>query len=206
MLYEAKVMDVQPGEKPGDGFRYRVHYKGWKNTWDDWVLADRIRPFDDEHKELAAQLHAQLKNSMQKTSKQPKKAVKGGGDSARGSEERGSGAPQGGRGRRGKDWELEQVRNDLCARVLFSFDFDTAFFPCPTPTLGAQQVLAISTWSKHIRLPHSAAGYQAAFGHRSLPCYMAVSAATMPTALGVHARASRLPTRFVCHQAYAIPP
>ncbi|KAH0599573.1 hypothetical protein MHUMG1_02361 [Metarhizium humberi] len=108
MLYEAKVMDVQPGEKPGDGFRYKVHYKGWKNTWDDWVLADRIRPFDDEHKELAAQLHAQVKSSMQKNSKQPKKNLKGG-DSARGSEERGSGAPQGGRGgRRGKDWELEQ--------------------------------------------------------------------------------------------------
>ncbi|EFY90379.1 histone acetylase complex subunit MRG15-2 [Metarhizium acridum CQMa 102] len=109
MLYEAKVMDVQPGEKPGDGFRYKIHYKGWKNTWDDWVLADRIRPFDDEHKELAAQLHAQVKSSMQKNSKQPKKNLKGG-DSARGSEERGSGAPQGGRGgRRGKDWELEQV-------------------------------------------------------------------------------------------------
>lgn len=111
MLYEAKVMDVQPGEKPGDGFRYKIHYKGWKNTWDDLVLADRIRPFDDEHKELAAQLHAQLKSSMQKSSKQPKKNIKGA-ESMRGSEERGSGAPQGGRGaRRGKDWELEQVRN-----------------------------------------------------------------------------------------------
>ncbi|CCE26860.1 hypothetical protein E4U22_003873 [Claviceps purpurea] len=108
MLYEAKVMDVQPGEKPGDGFRYKIHYKGWKNTWDDLVLADRIRPFDDEHKELAAQLHAQLKSSMQKSSKQPKKNIKGA-ESMRGSEERGSGAPQGGRGaRRGKDWELEQ--------------------------------------------------------------------------------------------------
>ncbi|KAG5976217.1 hypothetical protein E4U55_007428 [Claviceps digitariae] len=108
MLYEAKVMDVQPGEKPGDGFRYKIHYKGWKSTWDDLVLADRIRPFDDEHKELAAQLHNQLKTSMQKNSKQPKKNPKGA-DSARVSEERGSGAPQGGRGgRRGKDWELEQ--------------------------------------------------------------------------------------------------
>ncbi|OAQ80247.1 histone acetylase complex subunit [Purpureocillium lilacinum] len=109
MLYEAKIMDVQPGDKPGDGFRYKVHYKGWKNTWDDWVLADRIRPFDDEHKELAAQLHAQLKHSLQKNAKQPKKNLRNGGDSARGSEERGSAAAQGGRGgRRGKDWELEQ--------------------------------------------------------------------------------------------------
>ena len=113
MLYEAKIMDVQPaGDKSSDGFRYKVHYKGWKNTWDDWVLVDRIRPLDDEHKELAAQLHAQLKNNMQKTSKQPKKNLRpGAAESARGSEERGSSAVQGGRGgRRGKDWELEQVR------------------------------------------------------------------------------------------------
>lgn len=111
MLYEAKIMDVEPVEKPGEGFRYKVHYKGWKNTWDDWVLVDRIRPFDDEHKELAAQLHAQLKHNMQKNSKQPKKGLRSGAESARVSEERGGSATvQGGRGgRRGKDWELEQV-------------------------------------------------------------------------------------------------
>lgn len=112
MLYEAKVMDVQALEKPGEGWRYKVHYKGWKNTWDDWVLVDRIRPFDDEHKELAAQLHAQLKHNMQKNAKQPKKGLRSGAESARVSEERGGSATvQGSRGgRRGKDWELEQVR------------------------------------------------------------------------------------------------
>ena len=113
MLYEAKIMDVQPaGDKPSEGFRYKVHYKGWKNTWDDWVLVDRIRPLDDEHKELAAQLHAQARHNLQKSTKPPKKSLKPGAvDSARGSEERGSAAAPGGRGgRRGKDWELEQVR------------------------------------------------------------------------------------------------
>lgn len=110
MLYEAKIMDVQPGEKPSDGYKYKVHYKGWKNTWDDWVLVDRIRPFDDEHKELAAQLHAQLKHNIQRSTKQPKKGLRSGAESARVSEERsGSATVQGGRGgRRGKDWELEQ--------------------------------------------------------------------------------------------------
>lgn len=109
MLYEAKVIDVEPADKPADGFKYKIHYKGWKNTWDDWVLVDRIRPFDDEHKELAAQLHAQLKQSTQKANaKLAKKPTKGGPDSMRGSEERGASAAQGGRGgRRGKDWELE---------------------------------------------------------------------------------------------------
>lgn len=116
MLYEAKVTDVEPAENPADGHRYKVHYKGWKNTWDDWVLVDRIRPFDDEHKELAAQLHAQLKQSLQKNTKQPKKSARA--ESGRGSEERGSAAAQGGRGgRRGKDWELEQVR---CCPFFFS--------------------------------------------------------------------------------------
>ncbi|OAA71059.1 histone acetylase complex subunit [Akanthomyces lecanii RCEF 1005] len=115
MLYEAKVTDVMSSHNV---FKYKVHYKGWKNTWDDWVVADRIRPFDDEHKELAAQLHAQLRQSM-KNAKQPagaKKMMRGGGgpeSSGRGSEERGSsaaamgGGGRAGGGRRGKDWELE---------------------------------------------------------------------------------------------------
>ncbi|KAM3533463.1 hypothetical protein MY4038_003249 [Beauveria bassiana] len=133
MLYEAKVTDVQPAEKPGDGWRYKVHYKGWKATWDDWVLADRIRPFDDEHRELAAQLHAQLRQSMAKNSKQAggggpggpggkRGGLRGGpgpdSSGGRGSEERGGSVAAGGGlglglgrgaggGRRGKDWELE---------------------------------------------------------------------------------------------------
>lgn len=35
-MYEAKIIDVEPRESKGDdkkaGFRYKVHYKGWKNT------------------------------------------------------------------------------------------------------------------------------------------------------------------------------
>lgn len=112
MLYEAKILDIQPAEG-GDGFQFKIHYKGWKNTWDDWVPADRIRKFTDENKELAAQLHAQVKNLSQKNAKQPKKGTRANGsDSARGSEERGSGiAAQAPRGpRRTRDYELEQVR------------------------------------------------------------------------------------------------
>lgn len=35
LLYEAKVLDVKlkdPNDK-GDGFVYKIHYKGWKNTY-----------------------------------------------------------------------------------------------------------------------------------------------------------------------------
>ncbi|KAL5593991.1 hypothetical protein BROUX41_001044 [Berkeleyomyces rouxiae] len=61
MLYEAKVLDVQKVSGV-DGWKFKVHYKGWKNTWDDWVTSDRMRKFTDENKELASQLAAQAKN------------------------------------------------------------------------------------------------------------------------------------------------
>lgn len=35
LLYEAKVTDVKPneGDDKKTGFQYKVHYKGWKNTY-----------------------------------------------------------------------------------------------------------------------------------------------------------------------------
>ncbi|KAL2024280.1 hypothetical protein VTK56DRAFT_8762 [Thermocarpiscus australiensis] len=118
MLYEAKILDVMPGEN-GEGWQYKVHYKGWKSSWDDWVPQDRIRKFTDENKDLAAQLLAQFKMlQSSKTAKQPKKggaARAAGSDmsSARGSEERNAGtATASGRGpRRARDYDLEQEDN-----------------------------------------------------------------------------------------------
>ncbi|KAI8179290.1 Chromatin modification-related protein eaf3 [Colletotrichum sp. SAR 10_86] len=110
MLYEAKILDIQTAES-GEGFQYRIHYKGWKNTWDDWVSIDRIRKFTEENKELASQLHAQMKDLRQKSSaKAPKKGARANGtDSARGSEERTAGVAASGRGpRRARDFDLEQ--------------------------------------------------------------------------------------------------
>ncbi|KAK2053522.1 MRG-domain-containing protein [Colletotrichum caudatum] len=111
MLYEAKILDVQPADS-GEGFQYRIHYKGWKNTWDDWVSIDRIRKFTEENKELASTLHAQMKDLRQKNSaKAPKKGLRvNGTDSARGSEERTAGVAASGRGpRRARDFDLEQM-------------------------------------------------------------------------------------------------
>lgn len=110
MLYEAKILDIKHNDD-GDGFQYKIHYKGWKNTWDDWVPVDRIRKFTDENKELAQQLQQQMKNLQQKGAKQPKKGGRANGtDSARGSEERAA-VPSGGhRGpRRARDYDLESV-------------------------------------------------------------------------------------------------
>jgi hypothetical protein len=95
-----------------------------KNRWDDWVPQDRFRKLTPENRELAAQLHNQMKKTLQdqKAPKSTGKGAKGvrtnGSDyGSRGSEERGSAAVQGGRGnRRGpRDYDLEHVS--------FSFPF-----------------------------------------------------------------------------------
>lgn len=122
MLYEAKILDVQQGED-GDGWQYKIHYKGWKASWDDWVPQDRVRKFTDENKELASQLMTQYK--MLQSGKAAKQAKKGGKamdsdfSSMRGSEERMPGGPaQTGRGgpRRTRDYDLENVSVPLCLR------------------------------------------------------------------------------------------
>ncbi|KAI1802584.1 chromo domain-like protein [Daldinia bambusicola] len=111
LMYEAKIMEVsvKSGQKPEDA-QYRIHYKGWKASWDDWVSQDRIRKFTEDNKQLASQLEAQAR-MRSSGSKGGKKGVKANGSemsSARGSEERAAGSSSFGRGpRRGRDYELE---------------------------------------------------------------------------------------------------
>ncbi|KFY39543.1 hypothetical protein V494_03927 [Pseudogymnoascus sp. VKM F-4513 (FW-928)] len=121
MLYEAKVLDSRATD--AGSWQYKIHYKGWKNTWDDWVPQDRVRKFTEENKQLAAQLHEQMKALQGKpapsASKSAKKGRANGSDfsSARGSEERGSMAAQGGgrAPRRLRDYDLEQhAATPLC--------------------------------------------------------------------------------------------
>ncbi|KAI0025918.1 chromo domain-like protein [Xylariomycetidae sp. FL0641] len=128
LMYEAKIIEVkvEPGKKPEDA-QYRIHYKGWKASWDDWVSHDRIRKFTDDNKQLAAQLQAQARMRTQ-GSKGAKKGIKAATgsemSSTRGSEERAAGSSSfAGRGpRRGRDFELENV-SDLGFLI-----------PCPLPT------------------------------------------------------------------------
>lgn len=124
MLYEAKIIEIDQTDE--GAYRYKVHYKGWKSTWDDWVPQDRIRKLNSENRELASQLNQQARSSMQKSSKQPGKKLnlKNGSDfsSARGSEERtGAAVMMTGRGRK-RDFELEQVSaTPLLAPSLISY-------------------------------------------------------------------------------------
>ncbi|KFY82484.1 hypothetical protein V500_10514 [Pseudogymnoascus sp. VKM F-4518 (FW-2643)] len=120
MLYEAKVLDCRATE--AGSWQYKIHYKGWKNTWDDWVPQDRVRKFTEENKQLAAQLHEQMKALQGKPAPSTSKSAKSKGrangsdfSSARGSEERGSMAAQGGgrAPRRLRDYDLEQTKLEL---------------------------------------------------------------------------------------------
>nr|POE66005.1 chromatin modification-related protein eaf3 [Quercus suber] len=105
LLYEAKVMDSKPKDPNDrkDGHTYRIHYKGWKNTWDDWVPQERLRKFTDENKELATNLKKEMDSQRRATaptgarnptmSKRRQLGSDFAGSSARGSEDRSSAAP-----------------------------------------------------------------------------------------------------------------
>ncbi|KAG9248183.1 MRG-domain-containing protein [Calycina marina] len=116
MLYEAKVLDSrQTAERT---WEFRIHYKGWKNTWDDWVPEDRVRKFNEENKELAQQLQTQARALTQKPKSigAKKGLAKNGSDfsTPRGSEERYTSAAPLGRGRgRNRDYDLEHEENFL---------------------------------------------------------------------------------------------
>ncbi|KAJ2683552.1 Esa1p-associated factor, partial [Coemansia spiralis] len=54
LLYEAKVVkaemhDGSDPDAPEPGPHYFVHYKGWKQTWDEWVDESRALAFNEEN-------------------------------------------------------------------------------------------------------------------------------------------------------------
>ncbi|OJD31783.1 histone acetylase complex subunit [Diplodia corticola] len=117
LLYEAKVLDVKaldPNDKKS-AYLYKVHYKGWKATWDDWVPQDRLRKLNDENRELANNLKKELE-AMRRGSQAQKTAAtshkkKPEAGSARGSEGRETPVAStslAGR-KRGRDFEVERV-------------------------------------------------------------------------------------------------
>jgi mortality factor 4-like protein 1 len=137
LMYEAKITEVRSAADhsntnvatiKADDAQYRVHYKGWKASWDDWVSQDRMRKYTDDNKALAAQLQSSARGRTSGGSKSAKKAIgrAAGGpgadsemSSARGSEERIANNSYAGRGpRRGRDYELESVSNPDFLRLL----------------------------------------------------------------------------------------
>ncbi|KAL4738314.1 chromatin modification-related protein eaf3 [Aspergillus similis] len=111
ILYEAKILDLRhtdPDDRKSP-YEYLVHYKGWKNTWDDWVPQDRLRKFTEENRELATTLRREAEAALRQKSTKTSVKKKGGSDhsSARGSEERQTSVP--GRGtKRARDNDIEK--------------------------------------------------------------------------------------------------
>lgn len=95
ILYEAKILELRHKDSSDkkSPFEYRVHYKGWKNTWDDWVLEDRLRKWTDENRELATNIRKEAEASLRgknvKTPTSKKRAISEH-SSVRDSEERGN--------------------------------------------------------------------------------------------------------------------
>ncbi|GAA5832288.1 hypothetical protein JCM11251_004308 [Rhodosporidiobolus azoricus] len=53
LMYEAKILKAEFWEKGKNksgqiGPHYFVHYKGWKQTWDEWVPEDRLNKHNEE--------------------------------------------------------------------------------------------------------------------------------------------------------------
>ncbi|KAL8802769.1 MAG: hypothetical protein Q9182_003604 [Xanthomendoza sp. 2 TL-2023] len=112
LLYEAKILEVSQ-DSSSDPYQYRIHYKGWKASWDDWVEDHRLRKMNDENRETAQALRRQYHESTQKPTKTTATKRKGqlsDFGSARGSEERNASAPVTGRGqKRGRNADIEDV-------------------------------------------------------------------------------------------------
>ncbi|ORY11653.1 MRG-domain-containing protein [Clohesyomyces aquaticus] len=115
LLYDAKVIDLKPvdGDDKKSGFQYKVHYKGWKNTWDDWVPEDRLRKLTQENRELANNLRHEVLAAQRAAKAPPAASKKKTQGSARGSEERQTSVtaagPRGQKRYRDQDLEKEEV-------------------------------------------------------------------------------------------------
>ncbi|KAL8948783.1 MAG: hypothetical protein Q9222_005062 [Ikaeria aurantiellina] len=110
LLYEAKILEVKQ-DSPSEPFSYRIHYKGWKGTWDDWVEDDRLRKYNDENRETEKALKRQYLESTQKAAKPTatkRKGLPSDFGSARGSEERASASATGRGQKRGRNAEIDE--------------------------------------------------------------------------------------------------
>ncbi|KAF3905804.1 hypothetical protein AA313_de0205353 [Arthrobotrys entomopaga] len=70
LLYEAKVLEIKVPTEPPASYSYKVHYKGWKSSWDEWVPQDRVLGWTDENlqkqKELREEHNPKKKQEKEK--------------------------------------------------------------------------------------------------------------------------------------------
>ncbi|KAJ3329812.1 Esa1p-associated factor [Blyttiomyces sp. JEL0837] len=86
LLYEAKVlkgkMVAGEADPTKNGPHYFIHYKGWKQTWDEWVPESRTLKYNEENLKRQADLNESL---VAKKAKAPEKktATDGGSSSSK---------------------------------------------------------------------------------------------------------------------------
>ncbi|KAF3914417.1 hypothetical protein ABW21_db0208386 [Orbilia brochopaga] len=73
LLYEAKVLEIKNATEPGASYSYKVHYKGWKASWDEWVPQDRVLGWTDEN--LGKQKELREEHNPKKKQEKEKKAT-----------------------------------------------------------------------------------------------------------------------------------
>ncbi|KAH7334005.1 MRG-domain-containing protein [Rhizoctonia solani] len=70
LIYEAKILktetatEANPHPKTGcTGIHYLVHYKGWKQSWDEWVLPQRLLKWNEANLTIQKNLVSQTKQA-----------------------------------------------------------------------------------------------------------------------------------------------
>ncbi|EAU81662.2 hypothetical protein CC1G_02678 [Coprinopsis cinerea okayama7 len=73
LVYEAKILKTTDFKEPAlatglTGMHYFVHYKGWKQTWDEWVHASRLLKLNDANLALQKRLQNEHLSTTQHAS------------------------------------------------------------------------------------------------------------------------------------------
>ncbi|CAB4441732.1 unnamed protein product [Rhizophagus irregularis] len=73
MIYEAKILEADNKHPKTNlsGPHYLIHYKGWKNTWDEWVSEGRVLKFNDANLAKQKNLEESLSKKGRSTVKKP---------------------------------------------------------------------------------------------------------------------------------------
>jgi len=77
LIYEAKILKGELWEnkqiEKDNGPHYYVHYKGWKQTWDEWVPESRVLKYNDTNLKRQTELKAYVQ--AQKNSRNHEKKI-----------------------------------------------------------------------------------------------------------------------------------
>ncbi|KAI9353364.1 MRG-domain-containing protein [Zopfochytrium polystomum] len=80
LMYEAKVLKCDMfHDHRGEGPHYYIHYKGWKQSWDEWVPETRVLKYTPENLKKQADLNESVSSKKSKAVEKKPVANSGGG-------------------------------------------------------------------------------------------------------------------------------